>query len=399
MQSPTDRHGLVSGPHAKISEGVPMGHKSLFAVQIALLALFCILLANCSAAPRSHTQSLTRNLDPCFTLREPHTGARSANPTGTPVPVREITVPAPTRTRNDTTSTPLPSYTAMAETPPTPTPTRREVTFSPTLTSTPTLSAGEAKSLILDLLRDNSSCKLPCFWGLPPTASANMVRSFTDRLGNIILDDFQVKSEQVTSEGDLSYISMVKGYSGVRLIIQYFYSSGRLEQLIAGFQSDHIPKDQSEEGRITYGDPYFRELIHYYMLPQILSNYGKPDQVLLKPILYDAPWLVDDKIDLVLLYQDEGFFVEYIFLKHEEGENFTGCPSENGYVTIMTWAPERGLSLSDLVKLNSVGINDLTLDHYLPIGEATSMTLDEFYQTFKVPNNPCFKTPRTLWEP
>lgn len=191
---------------------------------------------------------------------------------------------------------------------------------------------------------------------------------------------------------------MVKGYSGVSLLIQYFYSSERLEQLIAGFPSNHEPKDQSEEGRITYGDPYFRELLHYYMFPQILSNYGKPDQILLKPILYDAPWLVDDKIDLVLLYQDEGFFVEYIFLKHEE-ENFTGRHSESGYVTIITWALERGLSLLDLVMLNSVGINDLTLDHYLSIGEATSMTLDEFYQTFKVPNNPCLETPLTLWEP
>jgi hypothetical protein len=272
--------------------------------------------------------------------------------------------------------------------------TRQEVTPVPTLSSTPTFSAGEANSLILELLRDDGSCKLPCFWGLAPTASAETVRSFTDRLGNIIQDNLQVKSK-----GSLSYILMVKGYSGVRLIIRYFYSSGRLEQLIAGFQSNHDPKDQSEEGQITYGDPYFRELVHFYMLPQILSNYGKPDQVLLAPILYEAPGLADDEIDLVLLYQDEGFFVEYIFLKREEGENFAGCPSESGYVTIITWAPERGLSLSDLVKLISVGVNDLILDHYLRIGEANSMTLDEFYQKFKVPNNPGFKTHRTLCEP
>jgi hypothetical protein len=95
----------------------------------------------------------------------------------------------------------------------------------------------------------------------------------------------------------------------------------------------------------------------------------------------------------------KGFFIEYIFLKHVEGQDFVGCPSETGLLNIVTWALERGLSLSDLVKHKSVGINELTLDYFLPIEKATSMTLDEFYETFKVPDNPCLKTPRTLWEP
>jgi hypothetical protein len=378
-----------------------MKDKNLFAVQIPLLALLSILLSSCSISPGVTSTSSAGTLPPALPSVSPTQAHTPLNPTGTPVPIRQITVVRPTQTRNSATPTPPPSSTptVSTEAPPTPTPTRREVTPAPTQSSTPTLSAGEAKSLILDLLRDNGSCKLPCFWGLPPTASANMVRSFTDRLGNIIQDNFQVKSEQVTSEGDLSYISMVKGYSGVSVLIQYFYSSGRLEQLYTGFQSNHEPKDQTDEGRITYGDSYFRELLHYYLLPQILSNYGKPDQVLLAPILYDAPWLVDDEIDLVLLYQDEGFIVEYIFLKHVEGQDFAGYPSETGILNIVTKAPEQDLSLSDFVKYKSVGINDLTIDHYLSIEEATSMTLDEFYQTFKVPNNPCLKTPRTLWEP
>jgi hypothetical protein len=175
----------------KVSEEVPIRHLSILAVRIALLALLCILLANCSTVP-----GVTRTLSPGTLIPtspsvSPTQAHAPLNPTGTPVPVRQITAMTPTQTPYSATATPPPSPTPTATTEmPTLTPTRKEVTPAPTQTSTPTLSAGETKSLILELLRDNGSCRLPCFWGLSPTASAEMVRSFTDRLGNIIQEDF-----------------------------------------------------------------------------------------------------------------------------------------------------------------------------------------------------------------
>ena len=375
-----------------------MEHKNVFAVQIALVALLCILLASCSTVPGVTRSPSPGTLPPALPSVSPTQVHTPLNPTGTPVPVRQITAMTSTQTRNSATATPPPSSTptATVEAPPTPTPARREVTPAPTLTPTPTLSAGKAKSLILDLLRDNGACRLPCFWGLPPTASANMVRSFIAHLGNIILEDFQSRKIGDNSE----FILISQGHSSVSIGIERYLSGGSLEQSIIDFESYQEPESQPEDGRIAYGDPYFRWMLHYYLLPQILSNYGKPDQVLLAPILYDAPWLVDDDIDLVLLYQDEGFLVEYILLKHEEGEDFSGCPSEIGFILIVTQAPKQDLSLADFVKHKSLGITDLDLDidYYLPIEEATSLTIDEFYETFKVPNNPCLKIPRTLWE-
>jgi hypothetical protein len=94
------------------------------------------------------------------------------------------------------------------------------------------------------------------------------------------------------------------------------YLSGEAqEQSVIGIESFQEPEDKSESGRIAYGVPYFRELFDYYLLAQILSNYGKPDQVLLAPILYNALWLLDDEIDLVLLYLDEGFFYRVHFFE------------------------------------------------------------------------------------
>jgi len=45
-------------------------------------------------------------------------------------------------------------------------------------------------------------------------------------------------------------------------------------------------------------------------------------------------------------------------------------------------------------------INELNMVYFKSVEEATSMSLDEFYQTFKNPSyTDCLETPQKLWQP
>jgi hypothetical protein len=45
------------------------------------------------------------------------------------------------------------------------------------------------------------------------------------------------------------------------------------------------------------------------------------------------------------------------------------------------------------------GINGLNFDYFKPVGEVTTMSMDDFYETFKDPgNNTCLETPIKYWE-
>jgi hypothetical protein len=62
------------------------------------------------------------------------------------------------------------------------------------------------------------------------------------------------------------------------------------------------------------------------------------------------------------------------------------------------WSPERALPLRTVVQKAGSVINELNLDYFKPVEEATSLTLNEFYDTFKNPENTaCLETPQELW--
>ena len=74
-----------------------------------------------------------------------------------PLPTSTMT-PRPTITR-----TSIPTLTATF------TPTLQPTTtYTPTLTSLPTLQANEAIKKAKELLETNNRCTLPCFWGITP---------------------------------------------------------------------------------------------------------------------------------------------------------------------------------------------------------------------------------------
>jgi len=148
-----------------------------------------------------------------------------------------------------------------------------------------------------------------------------------------------------------------------------------------------------------YGDTLFNQTFEYYLLPQMLSVYGKPSQVLLAPKPddpdpQDIEWY---PFSVVLFYPDRGIFVEYVSPRETKESSYLGCPAK-AEISLAVWDPKTGLSLKNIIQYAGVEINEFNLDYFKPIEEATSMSLDEFYQKFKdSANTGCLETPKEIW--
>ena len=145
-----------------------------------------------------------------------------------------------------------------------------------------------------------------------------------------------------------------------------------------------------------YGDEFLNRVLRLFP-PQILTNYGQPAQVLVGTFLQesdrsDVKW---SPFSLVLLYPERRIFVEYVSQGETRDNFFVGCPSISD-IHLAVWSIQSNYSLEDVVKMG--GGSEIQMLAIKPLEEVTSMTIAEFYQKFKDPENTeCLKTPVHLW--
>lgn len=295
------------------------------------------------------------------------------------------------------TSTPMKSSTA----------TRTPIALTPRSTPRTTLSAVEGKEKILDLIQNYEGCSLPCLWSLTPgETSLQTLRDFTAQFRDIqATDEIEIEVNEYNDGGSISLvykknsIAIINslGYNindktGIELIALYSYS---MEDLGPN------PTNQLPTYAPIWGDPAFNQEMSEYLLPSILTNYGEPSQVLLatwrdEPDGEHVDWY---PFSLVLLYLDKRIFVEYELPREKAGNSFRGCPSQT-HITLAVWPPESELKPGYIGEKAGSLMTEGTIDYFRTVEEATSMTLDEFYQKFKDPQNTaCIETPQELWLP
>ncbi len=276
----------------------------------------------------------------------------------------------------------------------------------PTLNPLPTLSAEEAKSLVFTLLEDNGDCQLPCLWGLTPgNTDSQALGKFVAQFDNLTTPDIYVSTHDFEDRGNF-FVSYRKDNIHIDSRFGYLKNKddkNKIEMLVLnGYAMQERGKDLdwlSLDISPLYGDASFNEAFKYYLLPQMLSNYGSPSQVLMAPFPDDPdrPDIEWHPFSLVLLYPEKGIFIEYVSPRETVGNNYVGCPSKVT-VSLAVWDPESNLSLTDVVQKAGSEINELNIDYFKSIDQATTMTLEEFFQTFKIPENTtCLETPAELW--
>jgi hypothetical protein len=268
------------------------------------------------------------------------------------------------------------------------------VTPSPTdgPTLIPTLPADDANRALLELLTDNGGCRLPCFWGITPGKN-----SFQEAVGILMplsgISDFTDFSpgpgniDPVYTKGDLFIRTSVRFlmYPKSEIVRKIVYTAGSFLK----FQDESFARGYSYSELFDISS--FSKTAAIYMLPGILSEYGRPGSVFL--LTYGGP-PGDYKynyFEIVLLYPDQGILVRYITQKRMVGDNILGCMA-NARVEFELVPSGNGDAFMDLISPTWKDV----LSHYKPVKELTSMSVDDFYQAFRQPTDKCITIPNRL---
>ncbi|KAF0107837.1 MAG: hypothetical protein FD146_1468 [Anaerolineaceae bacterium] len=265
--------------------------------------------------------------------------------------------------------------------------------FSPTPTIIPTLPANEADAWLLDLLANNGHCRLPCLWGITPGESTSQ-NVLTTLVPLTDISTFAVFGPttygSVTSFATVSF-SHIEGEHALSVGISILGDNDTVSYI--GF--DVMAGKATSNGIDQVFDwSYFGDRVSYYLLPNILTEYGAPSSVLIFSMAKIPPdWLPLGYFKVILLYPEQGIFIRYDTADvRSVGENVQGCLS-NAHVDIVLAV---GASQKKYINPLPSEWQDDT-PYYLPLEEATSMSVDEFYHTFSQATVECLETPANLW--
>ena len=216
---------------------------------------------------------------------------------------------------------------------------------------------------------------------------------FLSSFGTQSTDDVYIHKGEHTDSGSL-FISFPINNRQYEFRLAYYRNNDTITQLA-------LYGDQKLGYEYAFGGSEYDQLFYYYTLPQIFSNYGPPASVYIGtwtegPIL-GGPYI---PFSVVLYYPETGFLIEYTSPNKKVGQYVQGCPQLSLF-TLYTVSPDEDISLEKILSNSSGdGIRAENIDYFKPIEEATGMTIDEFYQKFKDPNNTeCLETPIDLWAP
>jgi hypothetical protein len=167
---------------------------------------------------------------------------------------------------------------------------------------------------------------------------------------------------------------------------------------------EHIGELGNGSAKILSSNPYFDELLGHFSISHIFLEYGKPTEIWVYPFpeyLPDHPYSTSSyPFDFVLLYPDRGFAVEYIARVKESDGFLVGCP-DTAYMEIASWNPtwEFGFAeISDFFEGSTDSINVSNSIYFRQIQDVTSMSVDDFYESYKNQSaSECVKTPKDLW--
>lgn len=276
------------------------------------------------------------------------------------------------------------------------------VTLTPTFTNTsipqstssiePTLPAESARQRLLKLLATNAGCRLPCLWGITPGKSSYLdARSMLMPLNGIA----ENKYSQTIRAGAISPL-YVEG-EDLRLYtrIAYLYDSDGIVDRI-DFRAEEQQKTVYPDGNLMFNPVYastsFAERTAYYSLSHVLTEQGIPTSVMVKFSGLSGS-VIAGGLEIVLLYPNQGIWINYVTTMYNRDHIKAGCPAIAN-VHMNLYPPGDPFSFYDLLDTTDWGVTEAT---YMPIEEVTSMSVEEFYKTFRNPTDACLETPSNIW--
>lgn len=271
----------------------------------------------------------------------------------------------------------LPTITVV---PPTPTLTALPTSIQ-SLTPLPTLQEEIGLENLYSWLEGTNNCLLPCWGGIIPGQTTwDEAIQITQSMRSFSSIDVYLGAECDFGECNLISWSLPDTNDG----LGYIYSL--------------LPDNKIHIMRIEVTDS--SSLVNALNLKDILNHYGKPSILLMSalPVGFGQELPGELALELILVYPDRQFVVKYLRPARLSGDFFTSCESANYIKLIILDNKEQLMSVN--VIADATETKDLGVDvWHKPVEEATEMTIDRFYETYKNSDAPCITTPISVWQP
>ncbi len=333
---------------------------------VLILVLYCVLiLVGCSSNP----SVLPSTAD----VPEIETAASTIKSTPSPQ-LFETTVEA-TNTASATTQllpTPLSSPSSVtAETTATPT----QVIPAFTATPLPTLTTAEAEILLRRLFQPEPLCPLPCWWDVTPgetmwAAVESFLRSFASEV-------YEVSGSNASH----------------RSFEFYFYYPDRISPNISMWSAYEIVDGTVVDIELNLPPD---DISAYWLLPQLLEEYGKPNEVWLST--FDNTPSGQRPFRMTLIYRDAGFVASYeTWSVRKEADMLIGCPLDTPTATFLWLSSPGEVATFPEIHSEVIHLQDES-QLYLDLKEATGLTIEFFHEQFRNGNvETCISTMAELW--
>jgi hypothetical protein len=266
-------------------------------------------------------------------------------------------------------------------------PTKQPIQSSPSVV--PTLSEERISELIKDMLASSEDCKLPCWNNFIPgiTTKRRIFEYFSTLQKSINLNISDA------SENDI-YMNIIIPKDMFSLGMDFKFDNNILKIIKLGAQI-------SKGDHIITNNPIYYMYMNNYTLSEILTNYGKPGEVIVTSV-YDSLGGSIADYEIVLYYPGEGIMVSYRGLRIETDVSYRLCPKES-FVRLWLRSQNNEMTIHDLYLYDLLEFNKPVLEWYFnsfkPLNEATGIDIEEFYNTFLDRNSQaCLETSKYLWE-
>jgi hypothetical protein len=264
-------------------------------------------------------------------------------------------------------------------------------TFSSAPTGISTLPMEDAQLAMLNLLTNNGNCRLPCLWGITPGKSTfDESRSILEPLASI--------SDFTAFESNLGAINPIYVEGDVRIHTNVRYRADPNDNFVnsISFYAQALREISQGNYEELFGYPLYDRLLKAYSLPQILTSYGTPADILIRTNLEPPPqnW---GPFELLISYPEQGILVHYTTLLNAVGPNIIGCPTKSKLELYLV--PSRSFnSTNDLLESRAAPLKiEEIFPGFRPVEEVTSLSLDDFVRIFSQPTGECIETPASYW--
>jgi hypothetical protein len=249
--------------------------------------------------------------------------------------------------------------------------------------------------MLLSLLANNGNCRLPCLWGITPGKSnykeARGILMPLSSLAETVVFDWLYPGGGISPQ-------YIEGDFRLNSSVSYLYNDDGIVSAVY-FESleEELSKDEYGNQLTTpiYGSPEFIQRVEYYSLSHLLSEQGIPTSVMISRELTYENNRRSFLINIAVLYPNQGIWAQYTtwMAENEVGSSMRSCPI-NARIEMYLTPTENPDSYYALLDKTDWGTTKVG---YRPLEEVTSMSVDEFYETFRNPTDQCIEMPTNLW--